>query len=703
MRRTAVLCVVVSLVTVVAGVTAPAEATPRGAALTAWHNVPAPIPSARVRPGRYEAVSCPTRSFCMAITTGVGSRGYHVGIAEIERHGKWTVSEIPGIGSKRSHLNAVSCASATSCVVVGSSDAGESPTILRWDGSRWHALTGPATAGDGAVTAVSCASAGYCVALGGRDWAIRRNQLTPVAHSDADDAISCVTATFCLAVGGGIGTPERRPGLVERWNGSTWSDVPAADIHLGKHHDVALTGVSCATVAQCSVVGNITYYRSSTRQEHRLVTETDDAGAWHRRIFPKAAGFNVHRMSFGISCTAPDHCVAAVLARVGGRRAADTLVRGPGGWKLAPLRYPRGKLVTAPLIAISCSSGGCTLVGGQRTAGVAGRVVRERGGTARNESPATVRQAEESSLNTVSCAGSFCLAVGYASPPGSKLSPLAAATTGGRWHRVAAPKPPGDLLGVSCVTAQFCMAIGVGARRSVGTAAIWNGTSWRAVTVPDRPVRGVSCPTTRFCAGSPVQRGAQLQWQLWRPRTGWRTETLPSPPNLRRPGPISCVSASDCWTTTTWYGADERYHVTAAHWDGSAWTTQRLRTHFIGDLSCESGDFCIAVGSRASEVWDGTSWTAVPYENGDDLNSPRVSCVNADDCTVLGGDGATGDPVDAMSQHWDGNQWGQQQVYPPDGAADALNANSLACNTSGCLTVGVSEPGIIVPSVLQNY
>lgn len=695
MRRNTVVCVVVSLVLAVTGLTAASDASPGSAATTAWHRVAAPIPTGRTRPGPYVGVSCPTSSFCMAIANGLGSRGYRVGIAEIERQNRWTASDTPPIGPTGSALSGVSCASATSCVVVGRSGA-SSPEIMRWNGTRWRVLTGSTTAGEGPVTAVSCASANYCVALGtSHDWIVRGDRLTQVAPSRVATAISCVSATYCLAVG----TIERsgnRLNLVERWNGSTWSNVPAGDVP-GRKAVVTLTGVSCAAVAECSVVGDA-IAMSTSGWRYRFLTDTDVAGAWRRQTFPKAARIDVHRTSHEVSCSSPTQCVAVGRGRVDGKPATETLVGGRGGWRLTSAHYAHGGVLAARLTAISCNSGGCTLVGGGRGPDASGRIVHLHGATARRETPAAIRQADASALSSVSCSGSSCLAVGHKQIPGSPLSPFAATNTGNGWQQISAPRFNGELNAVSCVTAQFCMAVGRGVRRAVGTAAIWNGTGWRSVTVTGGPVRGVTCPTTQFCAGSPLHRGDQLLWQVWHPGTGWQTETLAPPKGLRRQGPISCASATDCWTTRTYYGADSSYHVLASHWDGSAWTTQGLPGRFILDISCPADGFCIAVGPKKAQVWDGTTWTGVPYANGASLNPPHVSCVAADDCTVIAGT-PTWTDLNTITQHWDGQAWGEQQAYP----VSIFDVSSLGCDASGCVTVGETEPRAEIPTVMQNY
>ena len=95
----------------------------------------------------------------------------------------------PG-GSSDTSLTAVSCATATSCVAIGSSHSNGTtrPIAERWDGTRWS-LTGPLAAAGPAA------------------------QVTRIV---------CIGATNCTAVGRAVLNAATAP-LVERWNGARWS------------------------------------------------------------------------------------------------------------------------------------------------------------------------------------------------------------------------------------------------------------------------------------------------------------------------------------------------------------------------------------------------------------------------------------------------------------------------------------------------
>lgn len=134
----------------------------------------------------------------------------------------WSLEQVRVPGLRNGELSAVSCRSSSWCLAVGSiSDtalpgAVQRPLVERWDGSRWTYEGAPEPAGTtrSALTAVSCVSERACVAVG---W-------------------------FTKARG-------PRVGLVERWNGLSWSIDARAASRPG------LDGVSCPSVGWCAAVG----------------------------------------------------------------------------------------------------------------------------------------------------------------------------------------------------------------------------------------------------------------------------------------------------------------------------------------------------------------------------------------------------------------------------------------------------------------
>ena len=121
-------------------------------------------------------------------------------------------------------LDAVACASATSCLAVGSTQSSaptnpESPLVESFDGTTWAVAASPAVPAQGTLSGVDCAAAGDCVAVGAKQaagslttttfaarlhmgaWTVNGSPNVKGWLDDALGAVSCVTATSCRAVG----------------------------------------------------------------------------------------------------------------------------------------------------------------------------------------------------------------------------------------------------------------------------------------------------------------------------------------------------------------------------------------------------------------------------------------------------------------------------------------------------------------------
>jgi hypothetical protein len=148
----------------------------------------------------------------------------------------------------------VSCVSAARCVAVGSYAIGSSMFALieSWNGKSWTRMNAPAPAGSGDafLTGVSCASAKSCVAVGtvpvygqsltafsdvwnGKTWRVARIGWPKGTGSSFLTAVSCASAARCFAVGRTGSNPDTgdntgRAAAVS-WNGKAWTAtrVPA--------------------------------------------------------------------------------------------------------------------------------------------------------------------------------------------------------------------------------------------------------------------------------------------------------------------------------------------------------------------------------------------------------------------------------------------------------------------------------------------
>ena len=370
---------------------------------------------------------------------------------------------VPGL--QNGELFAVSCRSSSWCLAVGSiSDtpdpgAVQRPLVERWDGSRWTYEGTPEPAGTtrGGLTAVSCVSERTCVAVG---WVTKAQ--------------------------------GPRAGLVERWNGSSWSIDARAPSGPG------LDGVSCASVGFCVVVGG-------------SVFELWESSRWSLRRSVKGAELAA------VSCVSRRACAAV------GSRHGRTLAEWFDGsrWSIEPTPNPAaapdlGGPRARALAGVSCTSAGaCTAVGASISYTPVGNseqgeqdnplALRWDGRSwTRERSPTT-----DLRFRAVSCtASTACLALG------DDAQPRVYAWTGYRWKAVRDPAGvptgagwvgglPGPgapfLNGVSCTRSNACtivgaLNIGFSGSGRLTFAERWNGRRLlpeSTSTAADRAARAV--------------------------------------------------------------------------------------------------------------------------------------------------------------------------------------------------------------------
>jgi hypothetical protein len=189
-----------------------------------------PAPSDATSP-QLDAVSCPSASSCTAVGEFTGP-GYLVLLADHWNGKTWTVQNAPNPNGANpnkeslSDLVSVSCSSAASCTAVGRANAtsGDESHLLaeHWNGSTWAVQAvpaDPARTNDDGLNAVSCASSTSCTAVGftsttlnpvaqktlaqqwnGKTWTVQAT-LSPAASSNLLFGVSCVSSTTCTATG----------------------------------------------------------------------------------------------------------------------------------------------------------------------------------------------------------------------------------------------------------------------------------------------------------------------------------------------------------------------------------------------------------------------------------------------------------------------------------------------------------------------
>jgi NHL repeat len=282
-------------------------------------------------PSEYSAlygVSCASMSWCV----GVGfeqsaAGGAYASLMEDWTGTKWAIQATPEpSGALESDLDAVSCASTSSCTAVGESEGSTGiilPFALHWSGTEWKVQSVPAPTGakEAFPTGISCTSSTACMLVGvykssagvylpyadtwsGTEW---RLQSVPVpagaTATRLGGGVSCTSTTACTAVGYYTNSAGVQVTLAERWNGTEWGVQSAANPSEAKSS--SLSGVSCTSATACTAVGvalsgagrYVTLAEQWNGTEWRVVSTPNDE---------KGEGW----LSGGVSCSGPESCLA---------------------------------------------------------------------------------------------------------------------------------------------------------------------------------------------------------------------------------------------------------------------------------------------------------------------------------------------------------------------------------------------------------
>lgn len=316
-------------------------------------------------------------------------------------------------------------------------------------------------------------------------------------------------------------------------------------------------------------------------------------------------------------------------------------------------------------------------------------------------------------IESVSCsAPQACTAVGTDLNASAINVTLAQRWDGTSWRRQATPNPPGDtspsvapdLLGVSCPTAGFCVAVGTYTSDDLqaSLAEIWNGTSWTLQSFPvpanssGAGLTAVSCTSPSFCeaVGSYFDTSAFMNEAFgaaWN-GTSWSLQSTPNP----NPGgfgyeqfnTVSCASPTFCEAWASGNAGNPGVTV-AEQWDGTSWNLQTVPSTAttVNSVSCVSATFCEAVGLDQAFAWDGSAWNPqtvpAPASNG---NLSGVSCTSVKFCEAVGDYNNDGDDV-GVAAAWDGSAWSAQTTSDPS-ASTWTNLNAVSCASAKACEAG---------------
>lgn len=219
------------------------------------------------------AISCPARTFCMAMSNDFSLELLSKGSRQLSLGGGPDVGDV--------HWESVSCPTPQFCMAGGGVVTGPATgwaAVARWNGSRWSGpvVTDPPRTqlATNAIASVSCISPSFCVGADDNgetfQWnGFRWSAAAPLDQPAVGDSfhVSCTSAHFCLALG--LGTSD-----AFAWNGRAWTRQPSPDLPWGN-------GVlSCTTPDFCigtDDTGNVSAWNG--RDWSTPVTVSDIAGS----------------------------------------------------------------------------------------------------------------------------------------------------------------------------------------------------------------------------------------------------------------------------------------------------------------------------------------------------------------------------------------------------------------------------------------
>jgi hypothetical protein len=359
---------------------------------------------------------------------------------------------------------------------------------------------------------------------------------TAAAGSGILISVSCTSARACMAVGSydTSGPAERGYTLAEAWNGKTWIIIPTPNptSSLGNN----LYGVSCSSANACMAVGGHQIPHGGVP-----LAEAWNGKTWTVKPTPKPDNDSALD---SVSCSSANACIATGFAIQNNGNNWFSEAWNGRTWTIKPAPRPNGTTFSG-LDGVSCAS------------------------------------------------GSLCIAAGdYEVDNSSKSRTLAETWNGETWtiNTTANPRDGAngsDLTGVSCSSADACMAVGGYSKPSnrggLTLAEIWNGKTW----------------TIRTSRNSPTSTGSSLEG-------------------------VSCRSAHACMAVGEYF-TNSGSGGLAKGWNGKIWTIEPIPNPggatgiTLDSVSCGSAHACIAVGSYLTgrfspgvpltEAWNGKTWT----------------------------------------------------------------------------------------------
>ncbi len=387
-------------------------------------------------------------------------------------------------------------------------------------------------------------------------------------------ALLVVAGAAAAATAGG---PAHAPAL-------TWLVVHSPNrVTAGGATGNSLDGVSCASTSACTAVGS--YVNGIGAQ--RTLAESWDGTRWS--VLPsrnRGRTGNANAL-FGVSCASPRACMAVGASGLATGGASGLAGAGASGLSIDSLQT----------------------------------LAESWNGTRWSVLPTPNRGTTGDNFDSVSCVSAdACMAVGAFGISSNGSGTLAESWDGAHWSVLPTPNPVGAVdgfRGVSCTSADACMAVGSSATSDNGPfttlAEFWNGSRWSVLPSPnpvagDNEFNGVSCVSADACTavGISGSSGAPTVTLIesW---NGSRWSVVPSPngPGLTWLWGVSCAAEDACSAAGLYFAGPPRTLIES--WDGTRWSmvptpSPGVENRVLNGVSCPSATTCTAAGDFFSRA-----------------------------------------------------------------------------------------------------
>jgi hypothetical protein len=296
------------------------------------------------------------------------------------------------------------------------------------------------------------------------------------------------------------------------------------------------------------------------------------------------------------------------------------------------------------------------------------------------------------------------------------------------------PTQENQLLGVSCPTTTFCVAVGHAKNASdIDQTLIqtYDGSNWSIVPSPntstllDNDLAEVSCTSTTSCiavgtAMSPTHFAQTLVEKF--DGVNWSIMSSPntSPTQPQFLNGLTCQSATLCVAVGAYEIVPGLTQTLVLTYNGTNWAitpspnSSDTEVNILGTVSCASATNCVAVGTffgatagrTLIETYDGTSWVITPSPNTSDTEANTlngVSCVSPTACEAVGNFADSDFTLHTLVETFDGTSWA---ITPSPNTSDTQDNSllSVSCTSStSCVAAGnTGKPAPVQQTLLEG-